>query len=102
MCVSAVMDPAQNKSAAGIGGSNGTTTMGYQTNDGTATASEDSKENLNQVINSIQKTLGLLHQLHLTVSSFTPASQLHLLQRLYFLFCISLCSIKIIVLRVLL
>uniref|UniRef100_A0A0D3D6U2 Translation initiation factor 5A C-terminal domain-containing protein n=1 Tax=Brassica oleracea var. oleracea TaxID=109376 RepID=A0A0D3D6U2_BRAOL len=77
-----VMDPAQNKSAAGIGGSNGTTTMGYQTNDGTATASEDSKENLNQVINSIQKTLGLLHQLHLTVSSFTPASQLHLLQRL--------------------
>ncbi|KAJ0253267.1 Mediator of RNA polymerase II transcription subunit 10b [Hirschfeldia incana] len=80
------MDPSQNTSAAGIGGSNGTTTttvMGYQTNDGTAaTASEDSKENLNQVINSIQKTLGLLHQLHLTVSSFTPASQLHLLQRL--------------------
>ncbi|CAH8382287.1 unnamed protein product, partial [Eruca vesicaria subsp. sativa] len=56
--------------------------MGYQTNDGPATASEDSKEDLNQVINSIQKTLGLLHQLHLTVSSFTPASQLHLLQRL--------------------
>ncbi|KAH0918086.1 hypothetical protein HID58_025746 [Brassica napus] len=78
----AVMEPGQNTSAAGIGGSNGTTTMGYQTNDGTATASEDSKENLNQVINSIQKTLGLLHQLHLTVSSFTPASQLHLLQRL--------------------
>ncbi|CAN7127528.1 unnamed protein product [Brassica rapa subsp. narinosa] len=77
-----VMEPGQNTSAAGIGGSNGTTTMGYQTNDGTATASEDSKENLNQVINSIQKTLGLLHQLHLTVSSFTPASQLHLLQRL--------------------
>ncbi|KAL0728791.1 hypothetical protein Bca4012_024884 [Brassica carinata] len=78
------MDPTQNISAAGVGGSNGTTTttMGYQTNDGTATASEDSKENLNQVINSIQKTLGLLHQLHLTVSSFTPASQLHLLQRL--------------------
>ncbi|KAL0800068.1 hypothetical protein Bca101_055243 [Brassica carinata] len=84
VCLRAVMDPAQNTSAAaGIGGSNGTTTtMGYQTNDGTATASEDSKENLNQVINSIQKTLGLLHQLHLTVSSFTPASQLHLLQRL--------------------
>ncbi|CAG7901845.1 unnamed protein product [Brassica rapa] len=76
-----VMEPGQNTSAAGIGGSNGTTTI-YQTNDGTATASEDSKENLNQVINSIQKTLGLLHQLHLTVSSFTPASQPHLLQRL--------------------
>ncbi|ESQ34298.1 hypothetical protein EUTSA_v10008848mg [Eutrema salsugineum] len=77
------MDPAQNTSS-GIGGSNGT--VRYQTNDGIATvssaAADDSKENLNQVINSIQKTLGLLHQLHLTVSSFTPASQLHLLQRL--------------------
>ncbi|CAN8313212.1 unnamed protein product [Cochlearia groenlandica] len=75
------MDPTQNANAA-IGGSNGT--IRYQTNDVAvaSTAGEDSKENLNQVINSIQKTLGLLHQLHLTVSSFTPASQLHLLQRL--------------------
>uniref|UniRef100_A0A1J3JBF7 Mediator of RNA polymerase II transcription subunit 10 n=1 Tax=Noccaea caerulescens TaxID=107243 RepID=A0A1J3JBF7_NOCCA len=77
------MEPAQNTSA-GIGGSNGT--MRYQTNDGTAAASaaavDDSKESLNQVISSIQKTLGHLHQLELTVSSFTPASQLHLLQRL--------------------
>lgn len=44
--------------------------------------SEDPKQNLNQVINSIQKTLGLLHQLYLTVSSFNVASQLPLLQRL--------------------
>ncbi|MQM15179.1 hypothetical protein Taro_048117 [Colocasia esculenta] len=43
---------------------------------------DDPKQNLNQVINSIQKTLGLLHQLHLTVSSFNSASQLPLLQRL--------------------
>lgn len=43
---------------------------------------DDSKQNLNQVIGSIQKTLGLLHQLHLTVSSFNVASQLPLLQRL--------------------
>ncbi|AAF87025.1 T24P13.4 [Arabidopsis thaliana] len=76
-----VMDPTQNTSA-GIGGSNGT--IRYQTNDGTSTVTvaDDSKENLSQVINSIEKTLGVLHQLHLTVTSFTPASQLHLLQRL--------------------
>ncbi|KAK9122261.1 hypothetical protein Syun_019878 [Stephania yunnanensis] len=44
---------------------------------------ESSKQqNLNNVINSIDKTLGLLHQLHLTVSSFNVASQLPLLQRL--------------------
>ncbi|CAH2080249.1 unnamed protein product [Thlaspi arvense] len=70
------MDQSQNASA-GIGGSNGTTRQ--QSNDGSV---DESKEKLNQVINSIQKTLGLLHQLNLTVSSFTPASQLHLLQRL--------------------
>ncbi|GFS44482.1 mediator complex, subunit Med10 [Actinidia rufa] len=60
-----------------------------QTNDpsaATATATEtkadDPKQNLNQVINSIHKTLGLTHQLYLTVSSFNIASQLPLLQRL--------------------
>ncbi|ONM23023.1 Mediator complex subunit 10 CG5057-PA [Zea mays] len=41
-----------------------------------------SKQNLAQVTSSIQKTLGLLHQLNLTVSSFNSASQLPLLQRL--------------------
>ncbi|XP_043725593.1 mediator of RNA polymerase II transcription subunit 10b-like [Telopea speciosissima] len=43
---------------------------------------DDQKQNLNQVINSIQKTLGHLLQLHVTVSSFSVASQLPLLQRL--------------------
>ncbi|XP_071918622.1 mediator of RNA polymerase II transcription subunit 10b-like [Coffea arabica] len=43
---------------------------------------DDPKHNLTQVINSVQKTLGILHQLYLTVSSFNVASQLPLLQRL--------------------
>ncbi|XP_073133122.1 mediator of RNA polymerase II transcription subunit 10b-like [Henckelia pumila] len=43
---------------------------------------DDPKQNLTQVINSIQKTLGVLHQLYLTVSSFNVASQLPLLQRM--------------------
>lgn len=47
-----------------------------------ADSPEDHKQNLNQTIDSIQKTLGLLHQLYLTVSSFNVASQLPLLQRL--------------------
>ncbi|KAJ0666002.1 putative mediator complex, subunit Med10 [Helianthus annuus] len=45
-------------------------------------SSDDPKQNLNQVINSIQKTLGTIHQLYLTVSSFNVSSQLPLLQRL--------------------
>lgn len=48
----------------------------------TAASSDDPKQNLTQVINSIQKTLGIIHQLYLTVSSFNVASQLPLLQRL--------------------
>lgn len=48
-----------------------------------ATPIDDPKENLTQVINSIQKTLGTLHQLYLTVSSYNVASQLPLLQRMY-------------------
>ncbi|XP_073283566.1 mediator of RNA polymerase II transcription subunit 10b-like isoform X3 [Primulina huaijiensis] len=43
---------------------------------------DDSKQNLTHVINSIQKTLGILHQLYLTVSSFNVAAQLPLLQRI--------------------
>ncbi|KAI3920770.1 hypothetical protein MKW98_005596 [Papaver atlanticum] len=43
---------------------------------------DEAKQNLNQVINSIQKVLGLLHQLYLTVSSFNMASQLPLLERI--------------------
>ncbi|XP_042051674.1 mediator of RNA polymerase II transcription subunit 10b-like isoform X2 [Salvia splendens] len=47
-----------------------------------ATSVDDPKQNLTQVINSIQKTLALLHQLYLTVSSYNVASQLPLLQRM--------------------
>ncbi|XP_047968290.1 mediator of RNA polymerase II transcription subunit 10b-like [Salvia hispanica] len=47
-----------------------------------ATSIDDPKQNLGQVINSIQKTLGVLHQLYLTVSSYNVASQLPLLQRM--------------------
>ncbi|XP_038703235.1 mediator of RNA polymerase II transcription subunit 10b-like isoform X2 [Tripterygium wilfordii] len=58
-------------------------TMTSQINDKAApTTADDTKQNLSQVINSIQKTLGLIHQLYLTVSSFNAASQLPLLQRL--------------------
>ncbi|KAL4187477.1 hypothetical protein AMTRI_Chr09g39230 [Amborella trichopoda] len=49
---------------------------------GKGTTDNESKHNLNNVINSIDKTLGLLHQLHLTVSSFSVSSQLPLLERL--------------------
>ncbi|KAL7613801.1 hypothetical protein Lser_V15G09477 [Lactuca serriola] len=44
----------------------------------TTSSSTDPKQNLNQVINSIQKTLGTIHRLYLTVSSF---NQTHLLWR---------------------
>lgn len=72
------MDSSQTITNVSSGG-NGVVTN--QLNDGGVV--DDSKQNLNQVINSIQKTLGLLHQLYLTVSSFNAASQLPLLQRLY-------------------
>lgn len=77
------MDSSQT-AVVGIGGSSGNGMMNNQANDrGTPTApTDDPKQNLNQVINSIQKTLGLLHQLYLNVSSFNAASQLPLLQRL--------------------
>ncbi|KAJ6945976.1 mediator of RNA polymerase II transcription subunit 10b-like [Populus alba x Populus x berolinensis] len=76
------MDLSQN-TALGTGGSGGNGMLAAAVNDtAAATAVDDPKQNLNQVINSIQKTLGLLHQLYLTVSSFNTASQLPLLQRL--------------------
>ncbi|XP_057510636.1 mediator of RNA polymerase II transcription subunit 10b [Actinidia eriantha] len=73
------MDSLQNSGGNGI--------IAPQTNDpsaatATETKADDPKQNLNQVINSIHKTLGLTHQLYLTVSSFNMASQLPLLQRL--------------------
>lgn len=63
---------SQNSSSAGGGVGNG----------GSGDPNEETKQNLNKVINSIDKSLGLLHQLHLTVSSFNIASQLPLLHRL--------------------
>ncbi|XP_059624911.1 mediator of RNA polymerase II transcription subunit 10b-like [Cornus florida] len=81
------MENSASAAAAGGGGGgvvNGMIIPQNQSGDGsTATVTDlDPKQNLNQVINSIQKTLGLLHQLYLTVSSFNVASQLPLLQRL--------------------
>ncbi|CAI9296844.1 unnamed protein product [Lactuca saligna] len=48
----------------------------------TTSSSNDPKQNLNQVINTIQTTLGTIHRHYLTVSSFNVSSQLPLLQRL--------------------
>ncbi|XP_058085477.1 mediator of RNA polymerase II transcription subunit 10b [Magnolia sinica] len=69
------MDSSQNSSSA---------TPPIAGNGGTVSGSDadEPKQNLNNVLNSIQKTLGLLHQLYLTVSSFNASSQLPLLQRL--------------------
>ncbi|KAK2641595.1 hypothetical protein Ddye_023358 [Dipteronia dyeriana] len=69
------MESSQN--ATGRNGGNG-----MVSNQISAAAAGNPKQNLNQTINSVQKTLGLLHQLYLTVSSFNSASQLPLLQRL--------------------
>ncbi|XP_027191124.1 mediator of RNA polymerase II transcription subunit 10b-like isoform X2 [Cicer arietinum] len=72
------MDSSQNPAVGGNG------TLISQTNDTTASAAgaNDSMQNLNQVSNSIQKTLGLIHQLYLTVSTFNAAFQMPLLQRI--------------------
>jgi mediator of RNA polymerase II transcription subunit 10 len=79
------MESSRNSSAPAVAGG-GNDNHRSRNSDASATrASEtgdDPKQNLNQVINSIQKTLGLIHQLYLTVSSFNVASQLPLLQRL--------------------
>ncbi|KAK6146511.1 hypothetical protein DH2020_020380 [Rehmannia glutinosa] len=90
------MDSSQTTASAATGGvpAGGNVMMTRQSNDaspvessattaGTAgTPMDDQKQNLTEVINSIQKTLGVLHQLSLTVSSFNVASQLPLLQRI--------------------
>ncbi|GAB4861110.1 Mediator of RNA polymerase II transcription subunit 10b [Ancistrocladus abbreviatus] len=85
------MDSTQSavalSSGGGGGGSNGIANPQEATSTTSTPATvtlsaDDPKQNLNDVINSIEKTLGLLHQLYLTVSSFNLASQLPLLQRL--------------------
>ena len=84
------MDSSQSAVTAGTGGG-GNGMMISQTNDTAATpAVDDPKQSLNHVINSIQKTLGLLHQLYLTVSSLNAASQLPLLHRLYVSYVLSI------------
>uniref|UniRef100_A0A0E0EU32 Mediator of RNA polymerase II transcription subunit 10 n=1 Tax=Oryza meridionalis TaxID=40149 RepID=A0A0E0EU32_9ORYZ len=55
---------------------------GVQAGGGGERAEDASKQNLALMMASIQRTLGLLHQLNLNVSSFSSASQLPLLQRL--------------------
>lgn len=76
------MDSAQNAAAGNNGVVNAQGNNNNSTNNEGAT-SDDAKQNLSDVTNSIEKTLGLLHQLYLTVSSFNVASQLPLLQRMY-------------------
>ncbi|KAG6482532.1 mediator of RNA polymerase II transcription subunit 10b-like [Zingiber officinale] len=83
------MDPSpQNSSSAtgnGVLSTSASATPSPAPNPTSGAASdpaEEAKQNLNQVINSIDKTLGLLYQLYITVSSFSVASQLPLLQRL--------------------
>lgn len=80
------MDSSQSAALGGNGGSGGNGTLISQINDmaASATGADDSMQKLNQVSNSIQKTLGLIHQLYLTVSTFNAAFQMPLLQRMYF------------------
>ncbi|XP_016434615.2 mediator of RNA polymerase II transcription subunit 10b-like [Nicotiana tabacum] len=71
------MDSSKKNSAAGIYND------ASPANDTATTAgspAEDLKQNINESINSIEKTLGILHQLYLTVSSYNVSSQLLLLQ----------------------
>ncbi|KAK7318941.1 hypothetical protein RJT34_03650 [Clitoria ternatea] len=72
------MDSTQSAAAGGNG------TLISPTNDMVASAAgaDDSMQKLNQVSNSIQKTLGLIHQLYLTVSTFNAAFQMPLLERI--------------------
>ncbi|KAK4270689.1 hypothetical protein QN277_019467 [Acacia crassicarpa] len=73
-----------NVTTGGNGGSVGNGMLIPQTNDTSspASAADDSMQKLNLVINSIKKTLGLIHQLYLTVSTYNPAFQMPLLQRI--------------------
>ncbi|KAL2524884.1 Mediator of RNA polymerase II transcription subunit 10b [Abeliophyllum distichum] len=79
------MDSTQTTSATGAGGNGILISQSNDTPAIAATSSTDtdnSKQNPSQAINSNQKTLGILHQLYLTVSSFNIASQVPLLQRM--------------------
>ncbi|PRQ16694.1 hypothetical protein RchiOBHm_Chr7g0187021 [Rosa chinensis] len=70
-------------SNAGSSGNGDNGKLVPQTNDTAGeTGVDEQNQNLNEVIKSTEKTLALIHQLYLTVSSFTTGSQLPLLERL--------------------
>ncbi|XP_010238414.1 LOW QUALITY PROTEIN: mediator of RNA polymerase II transcription subunit 10b [Brachypodium distachyon] len=73
---------ANSSAAAAAAAAASASGNGVQGSAGGERPEDASKQNLAQVTGSIQKTLGLLHQLNLNVSSFSSASQLPLLQRL--------------------
>jgi mediator of RNA polymerase II transcription subunit 10 len=77
------MEPSPPHSAAGNGGLSVASLSAAASTESGSGSSDESKQNLAQVTESIQKSLGILHQLYLTVSSFNVSSQLPLLQRLY-------------------
>ncbi|KAL1323297.1 hypothetical protein HN51_033639 [Arachis hypogaea] len=78
------MDSSQSAAVGGNGGTSGNGTLISQSNDTAASAigADDSMQKLSQVSDSIQKTLGLIHQLYLTVSTYNAAFQMPLLQRI--------------------
>lgn len=81
------METSSVNANAGSGGNgdNGMMVPQTQTNDpagATGADEQEQKQNLKQVIDSTEKTLALIHQLYLTVSSFSAGSQLPLLERL--------------------
>lgn len=83
------METSSVNANAGSGGKgdNGMMVPQSQTNDpagatGVDEQEQEQKQNLKQVIDSTEKTLALIHQLYLTVSSFSAGSQLPLLERL--------------------
>ncbi|KAF3325018.1 mediator of RNA polymerase II transcription subunit 10b-like protein [Carex littledalei] len=76
------MEPSPPHSAAGNGGLSGASLAAAASSASLESGGDDAKQNLAQVTESIQKSLGVLHQLYLTVSSYNVSSQLPLLQRL--------------------
>ncbi|KAK9926411.1 hypothetical protein M0R45_023643 [Rubus argutus] len=75
--------PSVNADAgSGGNGDNGMMVSQSRTNDATGVDEQEQKQNLKQVIDSTEKTLALIHQLYLTVSSFSAGSQLPLLESL--------------------
>ncbi|XP_057417211.1 mediator of RNA polymerase II transcription subunit 10b-like [Lotus japonicus] len=80
------MDSSQGAAVGGYGGSGGNGPLASQANDTTASAAAaggyESIQELHQLDISIQRTLGIIHQLYLTVSTYNAAFQMPLLQRI--------------------